>query len=189
MVHSTNLLVTIYMEILKLLHSLTIELDTLDIPYMITGSIALNFYTIGRATRDIDVVVNMREEHIDRFVSGLADFYFNKNTIIDEVQRRGMFNIIDTISGFKIDIILLKDHGYAIEAFNRRVIFENLGFRVYVCSAEDLIIAKLLWIQQIKSDRQIDDIRMLLAIEGLDMNYLRTWCNKLQLNTYGLIDK
>lgn len=61
------------------------------------------------------------------------------------------------------------------------MIFENLGFRVYVCSAEDLIIAKLLWIQQLKSDRQIDDIRMLLDIEVLDMNYLKTWCKKITI--------
>jgi hypothetical protein len=176
------------MEIFNLLKSVTETLHKLKIPYMLTGSIAMNFYAISRATRDIDIVINMQEKDVDGFVSGYSKFYFNKETIVEEIRRKGMFNIIDTISGFKVDMILLKDNEYAAMAFERRILFNDLGFSIFTCSVEDLVIAKLQWIQQLYSDRQANDIQMLLQTPGLDTKYLMQWCVKLKLNTYKLFD-
>ncbi len=37
------------------------RLDKADIPYMLTGSMAANFYTVPRMTRDIDIVIEITE--------------------------------------------------------------------------------------------------------------------------------
>jgi hypothetical protein len=48
-------------EELEVLEEVTRRLDRAKIAYMVTGSIAINFYTVPRMTRDIDIVVELSE--------------------------------------------------------------------------------------------------------------------------------
>jgi hypothetical protein len=58
---------------------------------------------------------------------------------------------------------------------------------VWLVSAEELIISKIEWIQQLQSDRQIGDIKMLLTIPGIDRKYIVSWCEKLNLKTFDFL--
>ena len=174
------------MPIFKLLLTITRILKNLDIPYMLSGSMAMSFYSISRATRDIDIVVHMQKKDINKFIAELDDFYFNKDTIIKETEKKGMFNIIHFKTGFKIDIIILKETDYFEEAFKNKKISNELGFDIYIISLEDLILAKILWIQQIYSERQIDDVKMLLNNKKADINYIKKWSDKLKIKTFNL---
>ncbi len=51
---------------------------------------------------------------------------------------------------------------------------------------EDLILSKLIWIQEIQSDRQMGDIKSLLDAPH-DKEYLNKWKIELGLKTFGLI--
>ena len=93
--------------ILELLQRVCKSLDEKDIPYMISGSIAGNIYSIPRMTRDIDIVVELSIGRIDEFADLFPDSYLNRETIRDEVLREGIFNIIDHSTGFKLDFIKL----------------------------------------------------------------------------------
>lgn len=174
------------MPIFNLLEKITAIFKKLNIQYMISGSMAMNFYSVSRATRDIDVIVHMQEKDINNLISNLNNFYFNKDTIIKETRNEGMFNIIDLETGFKIDIILLKNTEYFKEAFSNKTTKKELGFETYVISLEDLIIAKILWIQQLYNDRQMEDIKMLLNNNEKDIDYIKKWTNKLKINTFNL---
>ena len=46
-------------EELAVLKEVTRRLDCAKIAYMVTGSIATNFYTVPRMTRDIDIVIEL----------------------------------------------------------------------------------------------------------------------------------
>jgi len=175
------------MPIFKLLEKITAIFKKLDIQYMISGSMAMNFYSVSRATRDIDIVVHMQEKDINNFIDNLNNFYFNKDTIIKETRNLGMYNIIDLESGFKIDIILLKNTEYFKEAFSNKLIKKDLGFEIDVISLEDLIIAKLLWIQQLQSERQKEDIKMLLNNTNTNIEYIIKWVDALNINTFEII--
>ena len=50
--------------ILNLLQRVCKSLDENNIPYMISGSLALNIYSIPRMTRDIDIVVELFENRL-----------------------------------------------------------------------------------------------------------------------------
>ncbi len=63
--------------ILELLQKVCRSLDAYNIPYMISGSIALNIYTIPRMTRDIDIVIELSENRVNEFTSLFPDSYFN----------------------------------------------------------------------------------------------------------------
>jgi hypothetical protein len=154
---------------------------------MVSGSIALNIYSIPRMTRDIDIVIELAEENVDKFLTLFPDSYYNKNTIIDEIKRQGIFNIIDNKTGFKIDFIIRRNTDYYQFAFNRRKRIKELETELWVIQLEDLILAKIYWIQQIQSETQIKDIQNLLLNPECDINYVKEWCNKLKLATFNLL--
>jgi len=174
--------------ILDLLQKVCNQLDEHQIKYMVSGSIALNIYTIPRLTRDIDIVIELSENKIEEFTSLFPNSYYDKNTIKEEIKRKGIFNIIDHSTGFKIDFIIRKETEYHNLAFQRRKKVKEFDTELWVVDLNDLIIAKIIWIQQYQSERQIFDIENLLLNPEKDVEYIKSWCNKLNLQTFNLLD-
>jgi hypothetical protein len=54
---------------------------------------------------------------------------------------------------------------------------------IYVVSPEDLLISKLIWIQDWQAAVQMEDIKNLSLLPGLDMDYVHHWITKLNLHT------
>lgn len=174
--------------IAELLKKVTSGLNLLGIQYMLSGSLALNYYTIPRSTHDIDLVIALFEEQLEDFLNIFGDeYYVNRDTVIYETKRRGMFNIIDYESGYKIDFILRKNTDYRLHEFNRKKKVKIDDLDVWIVSPEDLIISKIEWIQELQSEKQINDIKLLLDIEGIDKNYIIYWCDNLKINTFDLL--
>ncbi len=85
------------------------HLESLDIPYMITGCSAVGFWGHIRTTMDIDMVV---EIHPLKIKSLLQEIRQEAYIDIEEIAARKplkMFNIILHKTGFKIDIIPLNE--------------------------------------------------------------------------------
>ena len=175
--------------ILDLLRRVCNKLEENSIEYMLSGSIALNLYSVPRMTRDIDIVINLNPQDIEKFVSAFEEgYYCDEEDIKYQVRMRGMFNLIDHSTGNKIDFIVRKNTAYRLTEFGRKKRDNSYGFDAWVVSLEDLIISKLDWIQQLKSEKQILDVENLLTNEDVDLEYVKEWCRKLKLKTYGLID-
>lgn len=178
----------IIMDLEKLLNDISKMFDCLNIPYLVTGSLAYNIYSLPRATRDIDVIIELSLEDVPDFIKAIeGNYYFNQHTIYDEVKRRGMFNIIHLHSSYKVDIILRSNDPFEIAKFQRRKQMDLLGNKIYVITLEDLVISKLRWIQQLESELHKRDIISLLQSQDVDFQYIKGWCNKLNLNTFNLI--
>lgn len=173
--------------ILELLKRVCNALDDNDFLYMISGSIALNIYAIPRMTRDIDIVIELPLDRIDEFVELFPNCYLEKLTIKEEVKRLGLFNIIDHETGFKLDFIPRKETEYFRLAFERRVRVKELDTELWIISLEDLIIAKIIWIQTYQSEKQMQDIENLLLNPDKDMKYINKWCLDLELETFDLL--
>jgi hypothetical protein len=158
-----------------------------DIKYMLSGSVALSVYTIPRTTRDFDFVVHLKPKDIkplaDHFEKG---YYCDFDSVKDAVQAYTMFNIIDYASGFKADFVILKNEPYRQIEFSRRKEIDFYGMPVFIVSPEDLLLSKLIWIQQFQSNIQMEDIKNLARLQDLDWSYIRQWINTLKLNTFNL---
>ena len=169
------------LEVLKILAD---RLEEAGISYMVSGSIAANYYTIPRMTRDIDVVIELDEGDIDKFVSLFeADFYTDRTMIANEISRQGMFNLIHNQYVMKIDFIVKKCSAYQQEAFSHRkqVLVEQCP--VWFVTAEDLVISKLAWAQDSRSEMQLKDVANLIAtVDNLDMKYIEAWVCELGLD-------
>lgn len=173
----------------RLLKTVSEALEARNIPYMLSGSLAMSTYAVPRMTRNIDIVVNLQLRDVEMFSEIFGEgFYIHKESISEEIKRRGMFNVIDFESGEKIDFIVRKNTEFHRNEFERRGKVNTFGFEVWVVSLEDLIISKLSWIQQIQSDTQLTDISNLLENPALDKQYVENWIEKLNLNTYNLLD-
>ena len=166
------------------------ELESRNIAYMLSGSVAMGAYSVSRLTRDIDIVIELADWQIDSFSQIFAkDFYFHRPSVEEEVQRRGMFNVIDDVTGFKIDFIVRKDTPFQQSEFSRRQKVMIWDIDCWLISLEDLILAKLIWIQDLFSERQSEDIRnLLIDNDNLDRSYLSEWVKALSLNTYNLLE-
>ena len=172
----------------KLLARITKELDEAEIPFMVSGSMALIIYTVPRMTMDIDIVIELKQEDIKRFCEIFKEgFYIDPITVEEEVKRKGMFNIIDHASSYKVDFMVKKNNPYRKTEFERRVRGVIMGCETWIVTLEDLIISKLIWIQELQSDRQMSDIKNLLKNKDIDMPYIHYWCKELKLETFNLI--
>ncbi len=172
----------------KLLKKVCTGLEKQDIAYMLSGSVAMNVYTVPRMTRDIDIVINVKVSDSDKIAELFKEgYYIYKEGLKEEIKNRRMFNVIDEQTSFKIDFIIRKNTPFHINEFERRVSKKIFGVDVWVVTIEDLIISKLKWIQDLKSDQQISDVENLLSVSDVDITYIKKWCKELNLNTYSLI--
>jgi hypothetical protein len=63
--------------------------------------------------------------------------------------------VIDTTSGWKIDLIMRKARAFSEEEFRRRQRVRLQDMSLFVTSPEDMIVSKLEWAKQARSQRQI----------------------------------
>ena len=174
-------------EELEILTTVTERLQAAGIPYMVTGSMAANFYTVPRLTRDIDCVVELADRDVDRVVKLFEqDFYVDRDSMRDAVRRRGMCNLIHTATVVKVDFVIRKDSAYRREEFARRRRTSIGAHEFFIVAPEDLVLSKLEWAKDSRSELQLNDVRNLLRNgPELDMTYLTRWA--LELGVDGLL--
>ncbi len=167
---------------LKIFREVIKRLNSRRVPYMVSGSVAMNFYTVPRMTRDIDIVIEITD--VDSFYNAFKnEYYIDKRTVGNAVRDRSMFNIIHLKEAMKIDFIVKKDSEYRKTEFERRKQVDIDGSKVFIVSIEDLIISKLVWSRQSRSDFQIKDIKNLLK-EKIDLEYIEQWVGKLGIDGF-----
>lgn len=160
--------------------------EALGIDYMIGGALAAMYYGEPRLTRDIDLVAEVRADHVagllERFPEG--DFYVSEEAIREAIDRRGQFNIVHPASGLKIDVILPKRTEYDLVQFARRERHEMLeGRDASFARPEDVILYKMLYFREGGSERHVRDIVGILEVSGaqIQMSYVEEWAARLGL--------
>lgn len=154
----------------------------LGIEYMVTGSFAMSAYGEIRSTRDIDIVVQLRENQATSLVNSFeGDYYISETSVRRAIVRRGMFNMIRQPFGEKIDCIVQKDTEFARTSFSRRRLAKVSDVEFWTTTKEDLIVAKLEWSRDSRSELQIRDIANLTSTE-YDSEYLERWVDRLALS-------
>ncbi len=162
-------------------------LDRLGVPYHIGGSYASAVHGIPRQTQDVDLVVDLRKDLVRDLVQALAgEFYVDDDAVARAVKERGSCNLVHLTTGIKINLFVKGSTAFDMAEFDRRVtvrLGEETPREVFVKSAEDTLLRKLLWYRLggEASDRQWEDVGGILSVqaERLDMAYLRDWADRL----------
>lgn len=167
---------------LAALQDLCVRLDGAGIAYMLTGSLAMSFYARPRMTRDVDLVVALEAGDVARLTAALGTDYHADADAIDAAYKGGRpWNIVHLPSLVKIDLIPRKGSAYRIGEFARRCQVELAGIALWIVSIEDLILSKLLWSRESRSEQQRRDVKLLLDAP-LDRAYLDRWVAQLGLD-------
>lgn len=181
------------MDSSDLLRRLAEALERLQVPYLVTGSMATIAYGEPRFTNDIDVVVALTADKVDAFCAAFPapEFYCPRDLVADSVRDRFPFNIIHPESGLKIDVILATDSPFDRSRLGRAVrMTPGPGYQTWFASPEDVILKKLEFYREGGSDKHVRDILGVLKVLGekVDRIYIADWANRLGLLTeWGLV--
>ena len=156
------------------------RLEKLGVQYMLTGSMALAHYAVPRTTADIDIVVELAADDALKFIKEFErDYYIPKNRVRDAIYRKTMFNVLNQETVIKIDCVVRKNDEFQIEVFSNRERVNYAGyFDVWIINKEGLILSKLNWAKNTRSEMQMRDVASILR-NGYDENYVRTRAKKL----------
>lgn len=160
------------------------RLNSLETRYMVTGSMASNFWGIPRTTHDIDLVIQLPPSSVPALVAAFqGDFYVDEMAVRLAYQPPFQFNAIDTRSEFKIDFWILRPQPFEREMFSRRREVTLFGERAWLATAEDVILHKLYWNKITPSDRQLGDAAGIVSVQGasLDQPYMRRWAEEIKV--------
>lgn len=171
-------------EILLLISKL---LTDLKIPYLLTGSFATSYYGFPRATHDIDFVIEIETQNYPKLKDALIklekDFIIDMAEVQEGIKRHSHFEILHVDSGTKVDFWPLTKNKFNESRMKRRrelIIFKK---KVWTISPEDLILTKLLWSKEVRSDRHMRDCVGIWKVQGdkLDRKYLKRWAARLKI--------
>ncbi len=173
----------------------TKRLDKIGIEYMLVGSMALVHYAIPRATVDIDIVLKISPDNIEQLIAEFEDdYYIPTNRAKQAARQKGMFNLLNNQTILKIDCVVLKDTEFENNAFSRRLKVNYAGeFEIWIISKEDLILSKLNWAKNTKSERQLLDVASIIR-NGFDKEYVEYWAKNLGIeellhDSFALLEK
>jgi hypothetical protein len=170
----------------EVLRRITTALEQAGIQYMLSGSFASSYYGSPRTTQDLDIIISATPTQLRAFIGGLPKhwYYADLDAALEAHKRESMFNLIDILTGWKIDLIIRKSRPFSQEEFGRRQMVNLQGPDVFVASAEDMIISKLEWAKLGKSQRHIEDVAAMLRVRWSSMNqpYVERWIRDLGLD-------
>jgi hypothetical protein len=165
-------------------------LEKLNVPYMTVGSFSSNVYGQPRSTKDADFVIELTHVTITALAQQIGtDFVLDPQMSFETISATMRYRLKHRDSAFLIELFLLSDDPHDRSRFARRVPGDIGGRRVFVPTAEDVIITKLRWAKGGRRSKDVDDVWNVLAVQTparLDLAYIRHWCDLHQ--TRGLFE-
>ncbi len=156
---------------------------------MVTGGVAAVVYGEPRFTRDIDLVLALRDENLSAIDTafGGGDFYVPPHAVLRHEARRrrgGHFNIIHRDTALRADVYVLDDEPLHRWGFERRRVIPLLRGAITIAPIEYVILRKLQYYAASGSDRHLRDVALMTRIspEELDRPELMHWVQRLDLH-------
>lgn len=145
-------------------------LDSLDVPWVLGGSMASSMVGEPRSTMDIDVAVALGLGNLDRLVAAVKDeYYVSAEMARDAVLRHSSFNLIHLATGMKVDLFPLSNDPLDVRQLaGRQQVDVAPGVSVWVGAPADQVLRKLRWYRLggDVSERQWRDVLSILRVQG-----------------------
>ncbi|QYO67815.1 hypothetical protein [Leptolyngbya sp. 7M] len=171
-------------DALTLTQRLHPQFEKLGIAYYLGGGLAAAIWGEPRVTQDADIIVQFQSDQLDRLISTLeAEGFYCPPADVEEV-RLGVgktISITHTQTLDNADLIAMSDEPFERSQMSRRMLIEDLGAPFWVCTAEDIILQKLLWSQRSRSEQQWRQVLGILKAQAtvLDYDYLSRWADQI----------
>lgn len=156
-------------------------LDAVGIPYLLAGGYSANFYGVTRATKDADFVVQIKAGDIVELGKRLTPaLKLDPQLRFEGVTGTYRYVLTHTEIPFKVEIFLLTDDPHDQARFARRVKMQTWSRQVWLPTVEDLLVMKLRWSHIARRQKDLEDIRNIVAVQKgqIDWKYVHQWCDK-----------
>lgn len=181
------------LEIAGFLKLVIEALNAAGVEYLIGGAIAEWAWGEPRATQDLDLVVKIPINAINKMSKELEkrDMLLPAEIILDTIleERADIpINAIHAHSGLKADLYPVREGDeLRRSAFQRRqqVDYGPPIGKVYIHSPEDLILYKLMYFGLSQQSKHVRDIAAILKSKKneLDRDYIEQWAARLGLSS------
>lgn len=142
-------------------------------PYAIIGGVALQYWGEPRFTQDLDLTVLVEPGDERRLAEFLVEKFAPRISDAVEFSLQTRVLLLRVSGACDVDISFGLP-GYESELMNRRIDYQiGDGRLVKLCSAEDLVILKML----ASRPRDLEDVEGILLRQGpkMDRRYIRMW--------------
>ena len=156
-------------------------LERLGIAYMVVGSFSSNVYGRPRSTKDADFVIELGQQTIERLAQEVGpEFQLEPQGSFETITGSTRYELRHRGTAFVVEFFLLGNDPFARERFARRVRGVIQGTRVFIPTAEDVVVQKLRWSVHPGRRQDLEDARNVIAIQlgAIDLDYIRRWCDK-----------
>jgi len=172
--------------VLQSLRHVWLALDPLKAPMAVMGGLALATWKHVRATRDVDLLVELGENNLDQLIehlraAGLRPKRTPPTTSLGDLDVLPLlYEPPEAFVELQIDLLLAKSE-YHRTALSRRIptTLPGLDVPIAVLACEDLILHKLL------AGRLIDQADAAALVranrDSLDWDYLTRWAGQLDV--------
>ena len=145
--------------------------NVLGAPYMVAGSVASIVYGEPRLTHDIDLILDIAADQLERVeeVFPLERFYVPPLDVLrveQQRRQRGHVNIIGLYSGFKADVYFCSCdslHSWGLQHRRKIQVSET---DLWLAPPEYVIVRKLEFFREGKSEKHVRDIRSMLTVSS-----------------------
>lgn len=173
--------------VLQTLRHVWLTIEPLNVPMAVIGGIALAAWKHVRATKDIDLLLGIGKESLDRVLprldaAGIRPKRSRSATKLGHLELvQLLYEPPEAMMDLQVDL-LLGDSPYHRVAIQRRVPTKlpELDIEIAVLACEDLVLHKLM------AGRMIDlaDAVALLRVNRntLDLDYLNHWADGMKVN-------
>ena len=162
-------------------------LTELNIEYAVMGGLAVRAHAIPRPTNDVDITIALTRDSLPNWIEQLE----KRGVTVPNIYRSGW---VDCVAGMPIvklktyldpkqsvDIdVFLAESEFQSGILARKVQVEVEGRPIWLISAEDLILLKLI----ASRPRDLIDVADILFVQvDLDQDYMRKWSRPLGIES------
>ena len=161
-------------------------LESVNIPYYVSGGVASSIHGEPRSTHNLDLVISNLTKTFWLVKTLEAAGYYCPTGAVEDLQRgrEGLLNITHTETIANADLYVTDTSTFATsQRLRRRLLDVEEMPAFWVISPEDLVLQKLAWGRGSQSEKQWRDVLGILKLqtENLDYEYLTQWADNLGL--------
>jgi hypothetical protein len=157
-------------------------LNSIEVPYMITGAVASTIYGEPRLTQDIDIVLDLDRNGVPRLATAFPpDQYYvpPEEALEEEVGRPsgGHFNLLHLETGLRADCYLAGGDEFSRWGLDHRRVDSVAGEPISIAPPEYVIVRKLEYRRQGAGEHHVEDVARMLRVSRalIDQATLDGW--------------